>query len=132
MRGGLFTFLFFASITSIPILVAFWRLASSLSPRMNEKARYPGRGIEHYLEFKREEDREKYYGKKTIPMHTFHEMYFDGLVEFKGDCLEVMEYRHDWANFQFTWGLFWYFFSGFLPEVIVHSRSQGTDYQPSR
>ena len=58
-------------------------------------------------------------------METFHEMYFDGKVDFKGDCLETMEYRHDWANFRFTLSLFKFFLFGMIPEVIMHSRSQG-------
>ncbi|KAL8703788.1 MAG: hypothetical protein Q9201_003028 [Fulgogasparrea decipioides] len=122
--GGLFTTLFFAIFTSIPILTSFWYLASSISPRKNEKARYPGRGIEHYLEFHDEKDRAKYYGRSKIPMETFHEMYFDGKVDFKGDALEIMEYRHDWANWKFTFSLFRYFFTGMIPEVIMHTRSQ--------
>lgn len=104
--------------------MAFWTIASSMSPRLNEKARYPGRPVEHYLNFKREEDRRKYRGKNKIPMETFHEMYFDGLVDFNGDALEVMEYRHDWANFRFTLSLFWFFLTGMMPEVIMHTRSQ--------
>ena len=59
-------------------------------------------------------------------METFHEMYFDGAVDFKGDCLEVMEYRHDWANFSFTVSLIRFFLTGMIPEVIMHTRSQGT------
>lgn len=58
-------------------------------------------------------------------METFHEMYFDGAVDFKGDALEVMEYRHDWANFRFTISLFRFFLTGMMPEVIMHTRSQG-------
>lgn len=58
-------------------------------------------------------------------METFHEMYFDGDVDFKGDALEIMEYRHDWANFRFTLNLYYFFLTGFLPEVIMHTRSQG-------
>jgi hypothetical protein len=58
-------------------------------------------------------------------METFHEMYFDGAVDFKGDALEAMEYRHDWASFRFTISLFWYFLTGMMPEVIMHTRSQG-------
>lgn len=58
-------------------------------------------------------------------METFHEMYFDGAVNFKGDALEVMEYRHDWASFRFTISLFRFFLTGMLPEVIMHTRSQG-------
>lgn len=104
--------------------MAFWTVASSMSPRLNEKARYPGAPIEHYLDFKSDEDRRRYRGKNKIPMETFHEMYFDEKVDFKGDCLEVMEYRHDWANFRFTLSLFWFFLTGMMPEVILHSRSQ--------
>ena len=58
-------------------------------------------------------------------METFHEMYFDGKVDFQGDCLEMMEYRHDWANFRFGLGLFRFFLLDMIPEVIMHSRSQG-------
>jgi hypothetical protein len=52
-------------------------------------------------------------------------MYFDGDVDFKGDALEVLEYRHDWASFRFTFGLFKFFLTGMMPEVIMHTRSQG-------
>jgi hypothetical protein len=61
-------------------------------------------------------------------METFHEMYFDQKVDFKGDCLEMMEYRHDWASFRFTLSLFKFFFTGMIPEVIMHTRSQGLYY----
>ncbi|KAL8989690.1 MAG: hypothetical protein Q9177_001482 [Variospora cf. flavescens] len=122
--GGIYTTLFFAIFTSIPILCTFWYLASTISPRKNEKARYPGRPVEHYLHFHHEKDRASYYGKSKIPMETFHEMYFDGKVDFKGDALEIMEYRHDWANWKFTFSLFRYFLTGMIPEVIMHTRSQ--------
>ncbi|KAF2759212.1 S-adenosyl-L-methionine-dependent methyltransferase [Pseudovirgaria hyperparasitica] len=124
LGGGLKTWIFLAVLFAIPILMAFWTLLSSFSPRVNEKARYPGKPVEHYLQFHEQEDREKYFGRKTIPMETFHEMYFDGKVDFKGDCLEAMEYRHDWANFRFTLSLFWFFLTGMMPEVIMHTRSQ--------
>ena len=100
-------------------------MASGMSPRKNEKAAYPGLPVEHYLHFRRDSDRLKYRGKNKISMETFHEMYFNGDVEFKGDALEIMEYRHDWANFRFTLSLYYFFLTGFLPEVIMHTRSQG-------
>lgn len=126
--GGLLTWIFFAILTFIPILMTFWYLASATTPRKNEKARYPGRPVEHYLHFKDEKDRARYRGKAKIPMETFHEMYFDGKVDFKGDALDVMEYRHDWANFKFTLGLFRFFLTGMMPEVIMHTRSQGLSH----
>ncbi|KAK7969161.1 hypothetical protein PG996_002400 [Apiospora saccharicola] len=122
--GGTKTAIFFGLFTSLPIFAGFWILASAMSPRKNDKVRYPGRPIEHYLNFKKRSDQDKYFGRKKIPMETFHEMYFDGDVDFNGDCLEVMEYRHDWASFRFTLSLCKFFLFGMLPEVIMHSRSQ--------
>ncbi|KIX95063.1 uncharacterized protein Z520_09373 [Fonsecaea multimorphosa CBS 102226] len=124
LHGGFYTTLFMAVLTSIPILMLFWSVASTISPRINEKATYPGRPVEHYLDFHSEEDKARYHGKNKIPMETFHEMYFDQKVSFKGDCLEAMEYRHDWASFRFTLSLFRFFFTGMIPEVIMHTRSQ--------
>jgi hypothetical protein len=95
------------------------------TPRKNEKVKYPGRPVEHYLNFKNEADRVKYSGKNKIPMQIFHDLYFDGDVEFNGDALEVLEYRHDWASFRFTKMLFHHVFFSFVPEVIMHTRSQG-------
>jgi sphingolipid C9-methyltransferase len=106
--------------------MGFWSAFSSFSPRRNEKAKFPGKPIEEYLVFKTDDAKEKYYGKSKIPMETFHEMYFDDKVDFKGDALEIMEYRHDWASFRFTLSLFWFFLTGMIPEVIMHTRSQGS------
>ncbi|KAJ9151790.1 Cyclopropane-fatty-acyl-phospholipid synthase [Pleurostoma richardsiae] len=122
--GGTKTAIFFGLFTSIPLLSGYWLVVSAISPRKNEKAKYPGRPVEHYLTFKKPEDRAKYRGNNKIPMETFHEMYFDGKVDFNGDCLEVMEYRHDWASFRFTLGLIKFFLFGMIPEVIMHTRSQ--------
>lgn len=125
INGGITTATFIAVFTSIPILVTFWYVASAITPRKNEKVRYPGRPVEHYLQFHSEADRSRFHGKAKIPMETFHEKYFAGEVDFKGDALEAMEYRHDWANFKFTLSLFRFFLTGMIPEVIMHSRSQG-------
>ncbi len=123
--GGLFTWIFFSLLSALPILIVFWTVASGLSPRRNEKAKFPGRPVEQYLHFRSQADQLKYRGKAKIPMETFHEMYFDGAVDFKGDALDILEHRHDWASFRFTWGLFRFFLTGMLPELIMHTRSQG-------
>lgn len=130
--GGIKTFIFFSLVTTVPLIVAYWTVASRFSPRRNEKAKMPGKPIEHYLDFHKEEDKLKYNGRAKIPMETFYEMYFQGDVSFKGDCLEVLEWRHDWASFEFTVGLFKYFFMGMIPELLVHSRSQGTGFSFSQ
>lgn len=128
--GGLKTTIFFALFTSIPLLISFWYLNSTLGPRKNEKVTLPGRPIEHYLTFKNDADKLKYRGRTKIPMETFHNMYFEGDVEFNGDCLEVLEYRADWASFTFTISLFKFIFFQFAPEVIMHTRSQGSFMPP--
>lgn len=56
-------------------------------------------------------------------------MYFNGDVDFNGDALEVLEYRHDWASFGFTMGNFRFLLLNFFPELLLHSRSQGMPSQ---
>lgn len=126
---GFKTWVFFFLLFALPILMAYWTLMLSFSPRLNEKVKLPGKPISHYLEFHTEELKAKYEtsnnGQGTkIPMETFHELYFDGKVSFNGDALDVLEYRHDWANFRFTLSLFRFFLLGMIPEVIMHSKSQ--------
>ena len=105
--------------------MAFWTVASSISPRKNEKATYAHRPVEYYLNFHSEHDRARYRGKSKIPLETFYTKFFNGEVDFKGDALECMEYRHDWASFRFTWGLYKHFLFGLIPEMLLHTRSQG-------
>lgn len=126
---GFKTWVFLFLLFALPILMAFWYLLSSFSPRINEKVKLPNQPISKYLEFHTEELKAQYIdsngGRGTkIPMETFHELYFNGKVSFKGDCLDVLEYKHDWANFRFTLSLFRFFLFGMIPEVIFHSKSQ--------
>ncbi|TID28624.1 hypothetical protein CANINC_002380 [Pichia inconspicua] len=121
---GFKTFVFFFIVTAIPILMVWWTVLSTYSPRLNERVKLPNRGVEFYLEFHDEELANKYKGNNKIPMETFHELYFANKVSFKGDALDVMEYRHDWAQFSFTLSLFRFFLFGMIPEVIMHTRSQ--------
>lgn len=123
LGGGFKTWVFFVLVFALPILMAYWTFASTYSPRLNEKVKLPNKPITDYLEFHSEELKSKYEGKK-IPMETFHELYFDNKVSFKGDCLDILEFRHDWAQFSFTLSLFKYFLLGMIPEVILHTRSQ--------
>lgn len=122
--GGFKTSVFFGLITLFPILIAYWFVSSSYSPRLNEKVKLPGRPVEHYITFKNKEDQLKWSGRNKIPMHTFGEMYIAGEVDFNGDALDVLEYRHDWATFAFTWGLFKFILLNFFPDVILHTKAQ--------
>ncbi|AAS54107.1 AFR735Wp [Eremothecium gossypii ATCC 10895] len=123
LGGGNFAYLFWTTVFALPTLMSYWTLASKYSPRLNEKCMLPGKPIEHYLTFHDEDLAKKYHGKK-IPMETFHELYFANKVSFNGDALEILEYRHDWAEFSFTLSLFRFFLLGMIPEMIMHTRSQ--------
>lgn len=111
-------------LTAVPILIAFWYWSSTYSPRINNKVTLPGRSIEQYVTFKHKTDREKWCGRNRIPLQTFCELYIEGEVDFNGDCLDIMEYRHDWAHFGFTWGLFKYIFLTFAWDVLLHTKTQ--------
>jgi hypothetical protein len=113
------------ALASFPLLASFWWFSSRLTSRKNEKVKLPGRPVEFYLTFLKKSDSLKYRGKNKIPIDTFQTLYFNGDVEFKGDCLEVLEYRHDWATFYFTLNIFKFFLLQFIPEMILHTRSQG-------
>ncbi|KAL2865265.1 S-adenosyl-L-methionine-dependent methyltransferase [Aspergillus lucknowensis] len=124
LGGGVKTFVFLTILLLLPILVVVWTYTSTFSPRTNNKVKLPGRPIEHYVTFKRESDRAKWHGKTKIPMQTFAEMYLDGHVDFNGDVLDVLEYRHDWASFAFTWDLFKFIIFTFFIDVIFHTKAQ--------
>ncbi len=120
---GFYTWLFFTILLALPILVAYWTVLSTYTPRLNEKVKLPNRPIDYYLKFNNKQLEAKYKNSK-IPLETFQELFFNGEIEFKGDALDVLELKHDWATFNFTYSLFKYFLLGMIPEVIMHSRSQ--------
>lgn len=102
----------------VPVVAAFWYVASCISPPINEKIQNPGRPVEEYITFKNEHDRDRYWGRHKIPMGTFTKMYFDGQVDFNGDALEVLEWRYDWASWRFTREMTRFVVLTWLPEVI--------------
>ena len=92
-------------LTGLPITVSYWMVMSRIGGRVDEKIKLPGLPLDHYIEIK--SDHLKQYEGKKIPMQIFHDAFFDGKVDFKGDVLEVMEWRHDWASFAFTPEVSW-------------------------
>ncbi|KAI3646232.1 hypothetical protein MP228_009160 [Amoeboaphelidium protococcarum] len=67
---------------------------------------------------------DKYQGSSKIPMETFFEAYFDEKAEIRGDMLDLLEHRHDWASFHFTAGHVKFLAEHLLPEATFHTRSQ--------
>ncbi|KAG9088751.1 hypothetical protein FS749_001927 [Ceratobasidium sp. UAMH 11750] len=122
-RGGSNTYWFLVVVLGVPVAVAYWTVMSMYGARKNEKVAFPGRLQSEYFEIKDVALKAEWAGKK-IPMQVFHDAYFEGKIDFKGDVLDVLEYRHDWAAFTMTPELFKYAFTSLIPEVIMHSKSQ--------
>ncbi|QUC24055.1 uncharacterized protein UV8b_08296 [Ustilaginoidea virens] len=121
---GFKTWFFFVVVLALPILIVYWTLASNFSPRINENVRLPGRPVETYVTFKDAADKAKWGGNSKVPIQTFSELYINGRADFNGDTLDVLEYRHDWSKFSFTWDLFKYIFCTFFVDVLFHTREQ--------
>lgn len=77
-------FVFLFLLTSLPLTVGYWMVSSIYGGRKNDKCNLPGKNIEEYLEIKDPELRAKYNGQTKIPMQVFHDAYFDGKIEVKG------------------------------------------------
>jgi len=122
--GGFKTYLCVALLTGVPITLAYWALMSNIGARKNQKVVLPGNDIESYITIKDPKLKELYNGKNKIPIQVFHDAYFDGKIDVNGDMLDILEQRHDWAKFNFTWELFKYVITVFIPEVAIHSQSQ--------
>jgi hypothetical protein len=90
------------AITGLPVAIGYWALMSRIGRRVNEKVPLPGKPISHYIDLKNSSLRKYADAGKKLPMQKFHDEFFDGKVDFKGDVLDVMEYRHDWASFGLT------------------------------
>ncbi|KAF2012990.1 S-adenosyl-L-methionine-dependent methyltransferase [Aaosphaeria arxii CBS 175.79] len=125
--GGLLLTVILILTTLLPLLAIYWMIISRYSLPPNNKVKLPNRSVEHYITFKSDTDKAKWSGRNTIPIHTFGEMYIDGKVTFNGDCLEMMEYRHDWSNFSFTWSLCRYIVFTFGIDTLFHTRAQDMD-----
>ncbi|CAG8538402.1 4193_t:CDS:2, partial [Paraglomus brasilianum] len=86
----------------------------------------PGKNIEEYIIIK-DSTLAGYRGRNKIPMEVFFENYFDGKIDLKGDALEALEARYDWASFGFSMGQFKFFLTQWVPETLWHSRQQDKD-----
>lgn len=60
-------------------------------------------------------------------METWFEAYFDQKIDIKGDMLDALERRYDWARFVFTLSQAKFFLTQWVPETLWHSRKQDED-----
>jgi sphingolipid C9-methyltransferase len=82
------------AVFGLPVSIAYWALMSRIGGRVNEKCILPGKGLQGYVEIKDAELRKKYPASGKMPMQVFHDAYFEGKIEFKGEldskvCCEV-------------------------------------------
>jgi hypothetical protein len=84
-RGGFKTYLFMLVLTGVPTTVAYWAIMSTYGARKNDKVILPGKDIEEYITIKDPELKKLYNGKNKIPMQIFHDAYFEGKIDFKGE-----------------------------------------------
>eukprot|EP00178_Gracilaria_changii_P006693 TRINITY_DN21730_c0_g1_i1.p1 TRINITY_DN21730_c0_g1~~TRINITY_DN21730_c0_g1_i1.p1 ORF type:complete len:460 (+),score=78.57 TRINITY_DN21730_c0_g1_i1:106-1380(+) len=76
-----------------------------------------------YIKFNNKEFEAQWKGKR-IPMTTVYEAYFAGDIDFNGDMLEVLKKRNDFVSYKITWSLIHFVLTGFVPDVLFHSRAQ--------
>lgn len=86
-RGGFYTYWFLVALLGLPITFGYWTLMSRIGGRVNERVKLPEKDIEEYIDIHDEELKKSYHGKNKIPMQIFHDAYFDGKIDFKGETL---------------------------------------------
>lgn len=139
------------AITGVPVACGYWTIMSMYGSRKNDLVELPGRecilgvppghtcttafltllfspfpsgNIEEYITIKDAKLKEQYHGRKKIPMQVFYDAYFEGKIDIKGDMLDLLEYRWDWAEMRFTLELFRYVIFNFIPDIALHTAKQ--------
>jgi sphingolipid C9-methyltransferase len=64
------------------------------------------------------------YAKKPIPMATLYEAYFDGDLDIPGDIYAFLRKRNDFVKYSLTSEHLRWAVTNFIPEVVIHSKSQ--------
>ncbi|KAL2911418.1 hypothetical protein HK105_209115 [Polyrhizophydium stewartii] len=108
---------------------AVYHIVTSFStPNHPSSKALPGLGVAHYLDIKDAALARRYNaGGAKIPIESFFEAYFDEKIDIKGDMLDTLESRYDWAAFVFTLGQLKFFLTQWVPETLWHSRKQDED-----
>ena len=111
------------AIFALPAFIAYHILQSATGMPSRPPAGLPGKPLDTYMTIKSPE-LQGYSAQRRIPIATFFEAYFDEKIDLKGDMLETLEARYDWACFSFTLDQASFFLSQWLPETLWHSRKQ--------
>ena len=79
--------------------------------------------ITDYIRFNDSKLARKYKTKK-IPMAKLYEAYFDGDIDLVGDIYDFFDQRDRFVKYSLTLDHFKWAVTNFLPEVLIHSKSQ--------
>lgn len=127
MGFPMWSYLLIAPLMLIPLYAIFMISDSNLkSWAYSQSSVCSGLSLGDYMKFNDLKMASKYLSaeKSRIPIETFFEAYFDGKIDIKGDMLDLLENRHEWAGFGFTFGHLSFLIQNLLPEAAFHSRSQ--------
>ncbi|KAJ3168224.1 hypothetical protein HDU88_001663 [Geranomyces variabilis] len=112
-----------ATALALPAFAAYNVFYARLAPPLRPQKGLPGKSLEEYMTIK-DDSLKSYTGKSKIPIETFFENYFEGRIDIKGDMLELLEARYDWASFTWTLGQVKFFLTQWIPETLWHSKTQ--------
>ncbi|KAM0746247.1 S-adenosyl-L-methionine-dependent methyltransferase [Meredithblackwellia eburnea MCA 4105] len=119
-----FYYIFYLLLSGLPVTLGYWMIMSRISGPVRSNVILPGKPIEEYMDIKDPELKAKYFGMNKIPLQVFYDSYMEGKIEVKGDLLDILEYRHDWAVFTMTWNLLKYVLTTLIPDVVIHDIKQ--------
>lgn len=126
--GGLFSFLGYIVFVAIIYALIVALVAASFGAFMFFYSQYYDNSTSpvnwsEYIDCKDEEINKEFANKK-IPMETFLESYLAGRSEFKGDLHEIMRnHRHKLFKMAFTKGHIDFFYKKFLLQTFGHTPS---------
>ncbi|EGF82483.1 hypothetical protein BATDEDRAFT_18849 [Batrachochytrium dendrobatidis JAM81] len=126
--SALFWYPVFLALLGLPAFAAYHVFyALTATPNKPQKG-LAGLGVPAYLDILDADLKKRYASASSkIPIETFFEAYFENKIELKGDMLDILESRYDWASFVWTLSQLKFFLTQWVPETLWHSRKQDED-----
>lgn len=81
--------------------------------------------LDKYIEFL-DESEAATHGGKFMPIRDVYELYVDGKINFKGDVLDCLERRNEYASYKLQWWHLKFLLSKLVPELL-HGKAQDKD-----
>jgi cyclopropane fatty-acyl-phospholipid synthase-like methyltransferase len=111
----------------IPLLVVAlffvaWLGSMFMYSKWNDTCKDVPLDVESFLEYK-DAALKAEFSNARIPIETLYEAYFAGKVNIKGDVLDALYKRQQFANFQLTPQHFRFLLTKLIPEGVNHSKN---------